>query len=147
MSSPNSHIASQLLHQNGQMRRKDCCCSLSVNARKKKIGLGLKMQAFGMEQAITSPKILSIVNQVSDIVNNSIATLIPYFCFNYTIGEAYKKSRRKLKPLGTPMLLGPIYFHCLVSVIVLHKRLMSLLQLLPPAQVKSVLTFVICFRS
>ena len=61
------------------------------------------MQAFGMEQAITFPRILPIVDQVSDIVNNFIATLIPYFCFNYTIGEACKlKFRRKLKPLGTP---------------------------------------------
>ena len=85
------------------MRRKDCCCSLSTNARKEEIGLGWKMQAFGMEQAITFPKILPIVDQVSDIVSNFIATLIPYFCFNYTIGEACKlKFRWKLKPLGTP---------------------------------------------
>ena len=74
------------------MRMKDCCCSLSANTRKKEIGLGLKMQAFGMEQAVTSPKILPIVDQVSDIVNNSIATFIPYFCFSYTIGEVDKFS-------------------------------------------------------
>ena len=60
------------------------------------------MQAFGKEQAVTSLRILPIVDQVSDIVNNFIVTLIPYFCFNYTTGKACKlKFRRKLKLLGT----------------------------------------------
>ena len=62
------------------------------------------------------------------------------------------KFRRKLKPLGTLNdTLSTIHSHCMVSVIVLVKHLMSLLRMFPPARVKSLSISVkilfICLRS